>query len=239
MPAQTYILTSVTVPPVSRDLTDLDTVKDDWRITGNDNDAFLRRSITRCSVAAANYCNREFGIATYVNVVHLQAGYRDNYLALGKCNPVMMPQWPIAAVASITLTNSNQAVTSLTEGEDYEVKYDSGMLYRLDRYRRPTDWAPTDVMTVTLTAGYVLPGQSNAGLPATAQALPPDISDAVGRMVWVRYAERGRDPFVKAEEVAGISRTEYIVGNPMGGDGGNLAPDIMDLLNNYRQLQIG
>lgn len=239
MPAQTYILTSITVPPASRDLTELDTVKDDWGITGSDLDSFLSRAISRCSAAAANFCNREFGIATYQVTVRLEQGYRDGYLSLGRCNPFMLPCWPIAAISALSEKNSNGVVVPLVENTDFEVKRDSGMLYRLDRYQRPTDWSPTMTILVTVVAGYVLPGQSRTGLPASALDLPPDIQDAVGRMVYGRYSARRRDPLVKAEEVVGVSRTEYIVGTPGNEDGANLPPDVADILNNYRQVLAG
>jgi hypothetical protein len=81
-------------------------------------------------------------------------------------------------------------------------------------------------ITVVCVAGYVLPGQ-------LAQTLPVDIEDAVGRMVYARWSERKRDPFVKAETVEGVGRTEFIVSNAV--DGGNMSPDVSDILINYRQ----
>jgi len=73
-------------------------------------------------------------------------------------------------------------------------------------------------------------------ISAYAPTLPLDIEDAVGRLVWARYAERRRNPFIKAETVDGVGSVQYIVGNPNGGsDGGNMPSDVADILNNYRQ----
>jgi hypothetical protein len=49
-------------------------------------------------------------------------------------------------------------------------------------------------------------------------------------MVYTRYAERQRDPLVKSEYIDGVGRTEYILPS----SDGNLSPDVLDILDNYR-----
>ncbi|MTK13706.1 MAG: hypothetical protein F8N39_17055 [Clostridiaceae bacterium] len=58
-----------------------------------------------------------------------------------------------------------------------------------------------------------------------------DIEDAVGRMVYARYAERRRDPFIAEESVVGVGTVRYL---PSSGTNGNLSPDVLDILDNYR-----
>lgn len=232
MSISSYILTTVTIPAVTNDLGLVSTILDDWNIDAKDI-AFVSRSLTRCSVAAANFCNRNFGIATYSNLVRLERGYKFGYLYTGQSSPIMVPQWPIVSVVSVTETDPSGTTTVLVEGTDFEADYTTGKFYRLDSAQQPRDWYPRNEVTIVCQSGYVLPGQSAGSYPG-ASALPVDIEDAVGRMVYSRWAERGRDPFVKAETVEGIGRIEFIVGNPTAGDGGNMPPDVADLLNNYR-----
>jgi len=232
-----YVISSVVIPPASSDLTILATVKDDWMIKGGKDDSFLSRAISRCSVAAQQFCNRSFGIATYQDAFRLEQGYRTGRIVNGARSPIKLSAWPLVSVVSVTVTPPNSAPTILTAGTDYEVDQVTGFIYRLDSLGQPRDWNPVQTVII-YQAGYILPGQNPVDFPG-AQTLPVDIEDAVGRMVFSRYSERQRDPFIKSEEVAGISRVDYIVGNPNQGDGGNMSPDVADILNNYRQPVTG
>ena len=66
--------------------------------------------------------------------------------------------------------------------------------------------------------------------PEYVDDLPDDIVDAVGRMVYTRYAERQRDPLIKSEQIDGVGRTDYLIPS----SGGNLSPDVEDILRAYR-----
>lgn len=229
---------TVTVPATARSLVDLATWKDDWGIRGGDDDAFLSRAILRCSAAAENYCNRSFGVETLVETIYLE---RDPfpYQIPGGVRWLQLSRWPLVAVSSVTQADAGTSTVltvfpsaDATVPADYRVMAAAGQLIRLDAFGEQMNW-PAVRFDIVYQAGYILPGQSASDFPG-AETLPADIEDAVGRMVYSRYAERKRDPFIKAETVEGVGRTEYIVGNPNQGDGGNLSPDVEDLLNNYR-----
>jgi len=225
----TYAITSVVTPPAGLDLTTLAIWKDDWGVKGNADDAFIRRTITRCSMAAANYCNRVFGIATYLDVIRLERGEALGRIANGEASPIAVRMWPLVSILSVT-ENPLNAAADLTEGTDFETDLGKGLICRLDGNGNPRTW-PMVQINVVYQAGYVLPTDTNEA----DRTLPFDIEDAVGRMVWSRYAERQRDPFVQEESVVGVGTTRYITTTPDG----NLSPDVTDILNNYRVPLLG
>lgn len=229
-----YVISSVVTAPASSDLVDLTTWKDDWQVTTTANDAFISRTISRCSVAAQQYCNRQFGIATYQDTFRLEQGYRTGRVVNGACNPIKLVNWPIVGITSVTTIAADGTTTTLVQGTDFEADSTTGVLYRLNFVQQPRDWAPIETVVV-YQAGYVLPSQTSGNFPG-AQTLPLDIEDAVGRMVFGRYAERQRDPLIAEESVVGVGTTKYIV--DVKGDG-NLPPDILDLLSNYRVPVVG
>jgi hypothetical protein len=235
MASPSYFKITTTTPPATNSLTTTDVVLEDWGIDGV-NQPFIDRAIKRCSRAAADYCNRDFGIARYSVICRLEQGYRDGHLTLGAKNPIMLPQWPIASIVSLTETDQSQVVTTLIEDTDFEVDRDTGRLYRLDAYQRPRDWWPSVTVNVDLWAGYIMPGQSTAGLPAGALNIPEHLEDAVGRMVF----ESQRDPFVRSETVEGVGSINYIAaGSGPAADAGNLSADVEDILNNFRAPVVG
>lgn len=236
MSSLSYFVTTVLTPAASADLTTAATVMDDWGIAAKDQ-AFVARAVTRCSMAASDFCNRAFGITEYKTVVRLERGYKDGHLTIGDISPIMFPFFPIASISSIIETDENGVDTTLVEGTDYEVVYNVGKIFRLDSYGRQRDWWTRKKVTITCKAGFVLPGQNLSDFPG-ASLLPAHLEDAVGRMVATRYFERNRDPFVKSEVVEGIGRTDYITleKNP---DGGNMSADVIDILNNFRVPVIG
>jgi hypothetical protein len=219
------VITTVVTAATSIALTDLATVKSDWNIATDDDDDFVTRSITRCSRAAANFCNRTFAIETVQDQIALR---RDPWPRMTHERPeiLQLTRWPIVAVTSVTVDG-----TALVAGTDFMVDQTNGQLQRLNAYGAMTPWTGETIIIV-YSAGYVLPGQSAV---AGAQNLPDDIQDAVSRMVYTRYAERQRDPLVKSEQVDGVGRTDYIV--PSGD--GNLSPDVEDILANYRIPVVG
>lgn len=231
-----YVISIVVTAPASSDLVDAETVMDDWQIDATDL-SFVTRTISRCSVAVQQFCNRQFGVTTYQDTFRLEQGYRTGRVVNGARNPIKLVNWPIVGITSVTTIAANGTTTTLAQGADFEADSATGVLYRLNPAQQPRDWAPIETVVV-YQAGYLLPGQNGPAFPA-AQSLPLDIQDAVSRMVFSRYAERRRDPFIKAQELPGGGRTEYIVGNPNNGDGGNMSPDVADILNNYRTPIVG
>ena len=214
------VLTTVVTAAASVALTDLATVKDDWQVTVTTDDPFLTRAITRCSRAAANFCNRTFGIETVQDLITLS---RDKWpgAVLERPELLQLTRWPIVAITSVTVDG-----TTLVEGTDFLTDQTAGQLQRLNACGSMTPWTGKTI-TVIYSAGYVLPGQPAV---AGAQNLPDDITDAVSRMVYTRYAERQRDPLIRSEKAEGVYSVEYLT--PSGD--GNLSSDVEDLLGNYR-----
>ena len=219
------VLTTVVTPAPSIDMIDLATVKDDWQITITTDDPYLTRAITRCSRAAANFCNRTFAIETVQDLLTMS---QDKWpgAVIERPDLIQLTRWPIVAVTSVTVDG-----TTLVEGTDFLTDQTNGQLQRLNAYGSMRAWTGKTI-TIIYSAGYVLPGQAAV---TGAQNLPDDITDAVSRMVYTRIAERQRDPLVKSETIEGVGSTTYIVPNADG----NLSPDVVDILDNYRVPVVG
>lgn len=213
------VLTRVTVPAGSRDLTTLGTVKDMLAVPGNTDDAFLARAITQCSVAAEQYCNRVFALDTVEDTVFLQTDPYPHMLP-GGLSALQLSRWPIVAILGVT-----EDGVSLAAGTGFVPDVATGRLIRLDSDGNRRSWHAAKVVAES-QAGYGLPGD-------TTRTLPYDIEDAVCRLIGARWAERRRDPYLKAEEVAG-SRAEYWI--PARDNA--LPPDIASLLDAYRVLAL-
>ena len=231
MSTLSYLLTSVVTPPTHTDLTTATTVMADWNIPFT-SAAFVTRTVSRCSRAAEDYCNRTFGIAQYQVIARLEKGYRDGHLTLGAASPIMLPLWPIASFVSVTETDENGTVTTLVENTDYESDYTTGKLYRLDSYGRQRDWWPRLKVTINCWSGYILPGDT-ASYPG-ASPLPAHLEDAIGRMAATRYFESRRDPYVRSETVEGVGSIDYTTQGTRPTDAGNLSADVSDILDNFR-----
>ena len=211
------VVTTVTTLAAVRDLTTLATVKDTLSIAGTADDAFLSRAISQCSAAIEQACNRVFALETVQDTVFP-----------GRVSALQLSRWPVVSVISVTEDGE-----ALIAGTGFTTDAAVGRLIRMDTDGTPRPWRAIQV-AVTYQAGYVLPGD----VSGAARTLPFDIEDATLRLVVARYAERRRDPFIKSEEVAGVGRIDYIVGNPAAGDG-NLPPDVADIVRNYRVPVIG
>ena len=204
---------SVLTASKSIDLAKLSTVRDELSVKDRASDATLQRYITQASAAIGNYCNRVFGQQDYQEVVWAT---RDDYpfLIPGGLDKVQLSRWPVVDVTSVVEND-----VALVEDVDFRVSYDDGMLFRLDGNGDPKLW-PALKTTVQYSAGYDLP-----------DGLPPDIEDACIRMVKARWMARGRDPFLKAENIPGVRSKEWWVSTTPTG---NMTPDIADILDNYR-----
>ena len=216
------VTTTVIVPALDHDLTTLGVVKDDWGIDGDSSNEFLRRTISRSSKAIENFCNRSFGWETVQDSFYIQ---RDDYprFVTGGVEVLQLRRWPVVSLTSVV----EQGVL-LVEGTDFVTNYATGQLTRLlTDTASPRMWPATDIVAV-YSAGYVLPS-------SVMSNLPPDIEDVASRLVYARYAERFRDPYIKAETVDGVGRVDYVTGgNATSVDGGNLTDDMRDILLNYR-----
>lgn len=205
------IITTVMTPATSKLLIDLATVKSVLGIADASQDVFLNLQISWVSNAIAQYCNRVLVVETIKDEFWLQ---REPYpwMLPGGVMPLQLSRWPIVAVTSIT-----EDGTALVDGTDFRVVYETGQIERLDSNLWPKKW-PTLPIVVTYSAGY--------------STMEPSIVDAAMRMIAARRAARGRDPFLKQESIPGVREAQWWVAT--GTDAGNMTPDIVDILDNYR-----
>lgn len=193
------------------DLTTLAVVKDELKKTDGSSDATLRRFITSASLAVKQYCNRVFQVETVLDEFW---PLRDPYPSLmrGGLAPLQLSRFPIVSVASAV----ENAVT-LTVTTDYRIDPAKGQLVRLDSNGFPRHW-PTFALAVQYSAGFA--------------TIPSDVADAVVRMVKQRWFARGTDTSIKHENIPGVREYDRWVST--GDEAGNMPPDVVDILDNYR-----
>ena len=217
-----FVTTTIAIPAANRNLETLAIAKDDWAIKGSGDDAFLARAIARCSAAAEQFCNRSFALETVVDTIQLERDPYPYQVPAGAAK-LQLSRYPVVALTSLIESDDTANSQTLVEGDDFSVNYATGQVLRLDTFGRQMAW-PALVYVATYSAGYVLPGDQG-------RTLPVDIEDAVSRMVWTRYAERQRDPFIAEVSTVGVETVKYL---PGVGDAGNLSADVADILDNYR-----
>lgn len=200
---------TVTTAASSYDLTTLANVKAELNITDGASDAVLQRYISGASRAAMQYCNRVFAVEAVSE--QFLAGHAGR-LMRGGVNPLQLARWPLVTVASVT-----ENAVLLVLATDYLVDPATGQLTRVDSSSYPQRWQPLP-LTVAYSAGYA--------------TIPPDLEDAVIRMVTKRWRAKGRDATLKQRSVPGVLEEAYWIAT--GPDAGNLTPDIEDILSNYR-----
>jgi hypothetical protein len=212
---QLQLITTVITAAKDYDLTTLVNVKAELDILDGSKDALLNRYITGASAAAAQYCNRKFQVET----VQDQFWPAHDLMPVSSYFDVLqLSRWPIVSITSFTDDG-----TALVEDTDFVVDYDNGQVARLDSRGFTVRWNAKPKVTV-FPAGY-------AGLGGF-QGIPPDVEDAVIRMVKSRYMARGRDPLLRSENIEGVYEAQYWIAT--GSQAGNMTPDVIDLLDNYR-----
>ncbi|WP_316184716.1 phage head-tail connector protein [Bradyrhizobium sp. SZCCHNRI1003] len=205
------IITTVVTPAKSYDLTTLDVVKQELSITDGIKDGLLKRYIAGASAAAAQYCNRRFHAETVKDEIY-PAQDPHAWMLSGSFEVLQLSRWPVIALSALTENG-----IALVEGTDFKVDDATGALIRIDVAGNRTMWNALPKV-VQYQAGY--------------EPVPPEVEDAVLRMVSRRYATQGRDPNLRTEDIQGVvSRSWWIA---TGSDSGNMSPDITDLLDNYR-----
>jgi hypothetical protein len=148
------------------------------------------------------------------------ADWRDQIWPASQLTPVaatfetlQLSRWPEVSIVSFT-----EDGTALVEGTDYVIEKDVGQAIRLDAQSgRRRHWNATPKV-VQYTAGY--------------SAIPSEVEDAVIRMVTRRFRAKGRDPNLRQQSIPGVLEQSWWIAT--GSDSGNLTPDIVDLLDNYR-----
>lgn len=117
--------------PAPQILTTLGNVKAELNLTGSANDALLTRYIAVASDSVAVYCRRSF----------LQQGYDEVIRAspfIDSASMVNQPYYlmprgglPLVSISQIILDADIAGTGPLVEGEDFEVDYEAGQIFRL------------------------------------------------------------------------------------------------------------
>ena len=181
-------------------LTTIDRAK---RMSGGnpfEEDEQLELLLMAASSVIETYCNRSFGRNTYTERL---SGTPDN--------SVRVRNYPVSSIESIEYGGRLLM--------DYDLDSSSGTLYRFSWPRGERS------ITVTYTAGYVLPGDDNGD--DTDPRLPVAIEQAC-----VLLAKTlGREPGIGSERVGDISVT-YVT------DGDRLPGVVKALLAPYRNIPV-
>jgi hypothetical protein len=112
-----------------------------------------------------------------------------------------------------------EGVDFLTDAQPAALLSESaGQLTRLDTNGWPKKW-PALPITVQYSAGYT--------------TLPADVVDAAILLVKHRWFSRGRDPYLRQENIPGVYEASYWIAQGPGTNG-NLPPDVEDKLEKYR-----
>ncbi len=171
---------------------------------GDADDKTLEALIDTASQMAVDFCNRTFG---------REQVRQTNYAGGG--SRILLERSP-ATIEEVR--ESGEVVPA----DGYYLEPSLNVIVRLSG----------DVITcwggkveITYHAGWVLPGQEGANLPAT-------IEHAALLLVGALWASNQRDPLVKSESVDGIGRTDYW----MPGQASRLPdPTAESLLQTYRR----
>lgn len=186
------------------DLTTLDVVKSELGITNNENDANLIRWIHEASEIVATYCNRVFGLETLEETLRGCLGREE----------LILSRFPVTEITSIV----EDDVT--LDADDWEIDWDSGLVYRLSDDVRIA-WEG-DKVVITYQAGYDL-----------LDGLPRDVEKATIELMKLAYFGARRDPLARSVDIPGVMSKTFWVG--MVGDNGALPPSVTALLDPFRR----
>lgn len=201
---------SITVPPVSSQLTTLASAKDDLGVTSSTDDAYIGRLIDRASSTVAAHCGRALGYQTATEIFRFGAGSYIGPSAqsvapygtplAAQFRPVSLTLFPIAVMSSI----AENGGTALVQDTDFDLDPGAALAWRIRGGLR--SWWGVPTVTATYTAGFILPNDSPvAGVPA----LPGAVEEVVLTLVRNTYLRRGRDPALILDVTEGVGRQGF------------------------------
>ncbi|WP_111355250.1 phage head-tail connector protein [Rhodoplanes elegans] len=210
----------VTTAAARTDLTTLERVKSDLRIEGSAEDAYLRGQIA----VATDLITRHLGVVPAGRSRTLGRETLVETLRPDRSRELLLlSRTPIVSIASVVEADET------VDAAEYEIEdAAAGMVRRLDADGDPALWA-TGRIVVTYTAGWLMPGDASADLPAAIEA-------AAIELVGSFRSARGRDPLVRSESVPGLGDTSYWIQSPM--EAGELPPSVATKLAPYRRIAL-
>lgn len=200
----------ILTPAACMDLTILETAKAELGIPDSDTsqDEYISGLIKQASGIVADYCNQVFGAEEV-----LETFWADAPSAYVRS--LMLAREPVISIDSVEVDGI------VLDPSEYRMASD-GHLHRLDTVGM-TYWVLTSTAIVTYTAGYVL-----------LDDLPYGVERAALSLIKGYASGKGRDPYVRSEEIPGLRTVAYQVGSL--GDAESLPPEVVALLRPHRRL---
>lgn len=206
----------VVTPATTRALTTRDRVKLELGLTDTSADAWIDAKVVEVSDLIATHCRRAFGRTVVLETFRRGRGHASL--------ETVLKGWPVSAIA--TVSEGDDAL----EPTEWLLDASTGILRRVDEAGETVAWSG-DVLAVTYTYGWLLPGQ-------VGRDLPGDIEAAAVAQIRSEWFGRQRDPMVKGVQIPGVISREYWVGGV--GDGKSpLCSDAAQRLVPYIAQRLG
>jgi hypothetical protein len=205
---------TVTEVADSQDLTTVDTVKQELGLAAGDSsqDALIGTLIHQCSDIVAAHLGRVLGEEAVTETFWPEAGAEWlEYLFLDR--------YPVSEIATVTVDD-----VELTSS-DYRLDSATGILYRLDESGYPSAWDICKAAVISYTGGYEL-----------LDSVPWALERGTVLLVKESFAQVGRDPRVRSEEIPGLGSVDYWVGSV--GKSGQLSPDVITMISPFRRPRL-
>lgn len=214
-------------------LTTRETVKAELDLKTNDLNAWIDLKLPRLSSICAAYCRRTFAKQSYQEIIRpdRRTGDTRPVGTLSRLTRTTAPpdylrlhEYPITGITSVI---EDDSVTPLVQNTDFESDPRVGALYRLGSSVR-VNWEAMKTV-VLYDAGFVLPGNTNATLPA-------DIEEAAILFMKLSYHGRKRDPTLRRQEIPGVIFEMYGLDTAsISADSAAVPPEVASILDRHRR----
>lgn len=204
----------VNTAALSKNLTVLDTVKQELGITDSVSDARIEALICTASDIIAAHCDRVFARETVTEYF-----YPDRRGWCERWDELVLARTPIESITSVS--NDDSALDTA----DYSYDANSGILFRLvnNGQLALNWWASHAGVQVQYVGGYAL-----------LDGLPRGVERAAVLLCKEYYYQTARDPRIRSESTPNIYTVDYQVGAI--GNSNSLPPDIVALLAPYKRI---
>lgn len=152
-------------------LTTIASAKTYMGISDSSQDAMIEQLINSVSDDIANRCNRVFLLAE-----------RTEKLNGNGSSDLLLLHYPVTEITSVSID------TTVIDADEYSLDNGSGMLTRLG-----SAWPDGQKMTITYTAGYILPYQASSGATPVVPTLPYDLEMACIKMIAADINRKGSE----------------------------------------------
>ncbi|MGV8123096.1 MAG: head-tail connector protein [Candidatus Xenobiia bacterium LiM19] len=207
-------------------LTTLSTLKGYLRIgvSENDDDAELQRLIRVASGQIEKYCGRKFDSAQHI----------ETFTGNGR-QLLYLTHRPVASVTSVVVDDSTDAATNYSITDEAALYRELGWVSGLAAQSGIVGDMPDPEhkgrnITVTYTAGYVLPGE-------TGRTFPYDLEEACLQLCEYHFNHSPRNRGVQSENIGGYS-AQYITPSLVPENALVLPAHIRMLLEPYKEVVI-